>query len=97
MPEEIGRSPLKLSTQLGLFSGHIFFGTFALIILGLPAVSLSMLANYLRSASGAEFIVFMLVGLHYLLFVLDVAVFLAYISVELYAATKELIRYVKSL
>jgi hypothetical protein len=38
----------------------------------------------------------MLVGLHYLLFVLDVAVFLAYISVELYAATKELIRYVKS-
>jgi hypothetical protein len=96
MPEEIGRSPLKLSTQLGLFSGHVFFGTFALIIL-VPAVSLSMLANYLRSAPGAEFIVFMLVGLHYLLFVLDVAVFLAYISVELYAATKELIRYVKSL
>jgi hypothetical protein len=42
-----------LSTQLGRFSGHIFFGTFALIILGLPAVSLSMLANYLRSAPGA--------------------------------------------
>jgi hypothetical protein len=56
-----------------------------------------MLANYLSSAPGAEFIVLMLVGLHYLLFVLDVAVFLAYISVELYAATKELIRYVKSL
>jgi hypothetical protein len=62
MPEEIG-PPLKLSTQLGLFSGHIFFGTFALIILGLPAVSLSMLANYLHSAPGAEFIVLMLVGL----------------------------------
>ena len=98
MPDEIGRSRLKLSTQLGLFSGHIFFGTLAFIILALPAVILSMSANYLRSsAPGAEFIVFMLVGLHYLLFVLDVAVFVAYISVQVYAAAIELIRYVKSL
>jgi hypothetical protein len=97
MPEEIGRSPLKLSTQLGLFSGHIFFGTFAFIILACPAVILSMMASYLRSATGVEFIVSVLVGLHYLLFGLDVVVFVAYIFVQLYAAAIELIRYVKSL
>jgi hypothetical protein len=95
MPEEIGRSRLK--SQLGLFAGHIFFGTFALIILALPALILSMTAVYLRTVHGAEFIVFMLVGLHYFLFCVDVIVFVAYILVQLYAVARELIRYVKSL
>jgi hypothetical protein len=95
MPEEIGRSRLK--SQLGLFAGHIFFGTFALIILAVPALILSMMAVYLGSIHGTEFLVFMLVGLHYFLFFVDVMVFVAYILIQLYAIARELIRYVKSL
>jgi hypothetical protein len=97
MQGDSGAVPLKLSTLIGHFVGHVFLGTAGFIALAIPAIIFSLSAHYLSETYVSGLVIDILLGIHYLLLGIDTVVFVAYILVSVYAAGRELTRYVKGL
>jgi hypothetical protein len=91
-----GEGP-KLSVLIGHFVGHVCLGTVGFIALAIPAIVLSIAAHYLKATPVSQFVVDVLLWVHYSLLVVDTLMFAAYILVSIYDAAKELVRYVKGL
>jgi hypothetical protein len=86
----------KLSTLVGHFVGHLCLGTVGFVTLAIPPIILSWAAYYLDETHVSAAVIDVLLGVHYFLLGVDVLVFVAYISLSVYDAARELILYVKS-
>lgn len=86
-----------LPELIAQFAGHVFFGTLGFIILAIPAITLSLLAHYLEDTFISIIVIWILISLHYFIFIVDAAMFVAYITVSIYAAARELRRHVRRL
>lgn len=87
----------KFSTLIGHFVGHVCLGSVGFIVLAIPAILFSLAAHYLDQLPVSPIIVNVFLGIHYVLLIIDTGMFAAYISVSVYDAARELIRYVKGL
>jgi hypothetical protein len=87
----------KLSTLIGHFVGHVCLGAVGFLVLAVPAILFSLAAHYLEQIPVSAVVIHVFLWIHYSLLIVDALMFVAYILVSLYAAAKELIRYVKGL
>jgi hypothetical protein len=94
---ENGAGQPKLSYLIGHFVGHVALGTLGFIVLAIPAVCLSIAAHYLAEVPVSQFVIEVLLLVHYSLLIIDTMMFAAYILVSIYGAAKELLRYVRGL
>jgi hypothetical protein len=96
MQSSQGTTRLSLSTVVGHFTGHVLIGTIGFVMLAIPAIALSLMANYLAEMAIAPIVTKIFIGLHYFLLIIDSIVFIAYMVVSLYYAAVELIALMKA-
>jgi hypothetical protein len=87
----------KPSSLIFYFVGHVWLGAIGFIALAIPAVFLSISAHYLEIFPVSPFVVDVLLGIHYLLLVVDATYFVYYIMVSTYDALRKLTRYMRGL
>lgn len=96
---EASQTPrMGLSSLIGDFLGHVLAGTAGFIGLGIPAVLLSWVTHYVEGMTPivSEYVVYVLVGVHFMLLGLDAFMFSVCMLVSVFIGARNLVRYVRA-